>query len=115
MLCFITQLHITFTVPLDATPKKARPLHVSVYHIEQERRNVQLRTQARIATLLVSSITSDEPRVEVATCNCRQEAMHNSCLSPNILVLCFCWLLLTLNLLFLQWAYIQVTQHVKLV
>ncbi len=95
--------------------KKARPLHISLYHIEQERRNVQLRTQARIATLLASSITLEEPRVEVevATCNCRQEAMQNSCLSRNILVLCFCWLLLTLNLLFLQWAYIQVIAPLK--
>ena len=93
--------------------KKARPLHISLYHIEQERRNVQLRTQARIATLLASSIAVEEQRVEVATCNCRQEAMQNSCLSPNVLVLCFCWLLLTLNLLFLQWAYIQVIAPLK--
>jgi hypothetical protein len=93
--------------------KKARPLHVSLYHIEQERSNVQLRTQARIATLLASSITTDEPRVEVGTCHCRQEAMQNSCLSPKVLVLCFCSLLLTLNLLFLQWAYIEVTLHVE--
>ena len=91
---------------------KARPLHISMYHIEQERRNVQLRTQARIATLLASSITMEDQRVEVATCNCRQEAVQNSFLSQNILVLCICWLLLllllTLNLLFLLWAYIQV-------
>jgi hypothetical protein len=87
---------------------KARPLHVSLYHIEQERRNVQLRTQARIATLLASSITLEEQRVEVATCNCRQEAMQNSLLSRNILLL-----LLTLNLLFLQWAYIQAIAPVK--
>ena len=97
--------------------KKARPLHVSMYHIEQERRNVQLRTQARIATLSASSITLEEPRVEVATCNCRQEAVQNSFLSQNILVLCICWLLLllllTLNLLFLLWAYIQVIAPLK--
>ncbi len=92
--------------------KKARPLHVSLYHIEQERINVQLRTQARIATLLASSIATDDPNVLV-TCNCRQEAVQNSCLSPKVLVLCFCWFLLTLNLLFLQWAYIKVTVHVK--
>ncbi len=94
---------------------KARPLHISMYHIEQERRNVKLRTQARIASLSASSITLEEPRVEVATCNCRQEAVQNSCLSRNILVLCFCWLLLllTLNLLFLLRAYIQVIAPLK--
>jgi len=84
--------------------KKARPLHVSLYHIEQERINVQLRTQARIATLLAPSIATDDPNVL---------AVQNSGLSPKILVLCFCWFLLTLNLLFLQWAYIKVTVHVK--
>ena len=84
--------------------KKPRPLHVSLYHIEQERINVQLRTQARIATLLAPSIATDDPNVL---------AVQNSGLSPKILVLCFCWFLLTLNLLFLQWAYIKVTEHVK--
>jgi hypothetical protein len=85
--------------------KKPRPLHVSLYHIEQERRNVQLRTAARIATLLASSNPPDEARVPVP--------IEQSCLSLNVLVLPFCRLLLTLNLVFLQWAYIQVTLHVK--
>ena len=94
--------------PQMPSKKKARPLHVSLYHIEQERKNVKLRTAARIATLLASSIPPDEPRVPVPV------PVQQSCLSINVLVLSLCCLLLTLNLVFLQWAYIQVTLHVKL-
>jgi hypothetical protein len=85
--------------------KKPPPLHVSLYHIEQERTNVQLRTAARIATLLASSNPADEARFP--------GPIQQTGLSFNVIVLSFCCLLLTLNLVFLQWAYIQVTLHVK--
>jgi hypothetical protein len=87
--------------------KKPRPLHVSLYHIAEERRNVQLRTQARITSLLASSMPPDEASIRVPV------AIQQSGLSLNVFVLCFCSLLLTLNLIFLLWAYIQITIHVK--
>jgi hypothetical protein len=85
--------------------KKPQPLHVSLYLIEQGRNNLRLRTAARIATLLAYSNSPDEARVPVP--------IQQSCLSINVIVLSFCCLLLTLNLVFLQWAYIQVNLHVK--
>ena len=87
--------------------KKARPLHVSQYHIAEERRNLQLRTQARIATLLAASITHDEARITVPV------PIQHSGLSLNVFVMCVCSLLLSLNLIFVLWAYIQITIHVK--
>jgi len=87
--------------------KKARPLHVSQYHIAEERRNVQLRTQARIARLLAASITPDEARTPVPV------PSQQSGLSLNVFVMCVCSLLLTLNLIFVLWAYIQITIHVN--
>jgi len=83
--------------------KKSPPLHVSRYHIEQERRNVQLRTAARIATLLASSDPADDARFPLP--------IQQTGLSLNVIVLSFCSLLLTLNLVFLLWAYIEVTLH----
>ena len=82
---------------------KPPPLHVSRYHIEQERRNVQLRTAARIATLLASSDPADDARFPLT--------IQQTGLSLNVIVLSFCSLLLTLNLVFLLWAYIEVTLH----
>ena len=81
--------------------KKPRPL------IAEERRNMQLRTQARIATLLAASITPYEARIPVPV------PIQQSGLSLNVFVMCVCSLLLTLNLMFVLWAYIQITIHVK--
>ena len=86
-------------------PPKKKPLllHVSLARIELERVNVAKRTETRIAQLLTKSLSCkleddvvDEPKVE--------DVEWHRCLNA----FCFCVLLLTLNLLFVQWVYLQV-------
>ncbi len=102
---------LPFTCLKMPAKKKPRPLHVSLYHLAEERRNVQLRTQARITSLLASSMPPDEASIRVPVPV--PVPIQQSGLSLNVIVLCFCTLLLTLNLIFLLWAYIQVTIHVN--
>jgi hypothetical protein len=76
--------------------KKPVPLHVSLARIQAERANVIRRTNNRIA--LLNPATQKEqipllPEIEI----------RNYCLNT----ICFCVLLLVLNLLFLQWLYYQ--------
>jgi hypothetical protein len=89
--------------------KKPLPLHVSLYRIQEERRKVALRTKTRVAQLLESEncevkcqtlslsglhVVQKDRQIEAWNCY------------PNIC--CFCLSLLAINLLFLQWLYIQV-------
>jgi hypothetical protein len=78
--------------------KKPRPLHVSRALIQREQANVVLRTQRRIALLRANENsqdydTDDKPVPVPENWHC--------CLNT----ICFCMLLVLLNLLFLQWLY----------
>jgi hypothetical protein len=79
--------------------KKPLPLHVSRALIEAERSNVVKRTQRRIALLRATENTrnhddDDDPVVAVDS---------HCCLN----IICFCVLLVIMNLLFLQWLYYE--------
>ncbi len=76
--------------------KRPPPLHVSLHRIEAERANVILRTNNRIRGLN-SSVRQDRTARAHGTEN---ENWH-CCLNT----ICFCMLLVLLNLLFLQWLY----------
>jgi hypothetical protein len=88
--------------------KKPLPLHVSLQRIEEERNNVQKRTQRRIEELF-----SNERRLEHHDTQYNLELLETDrhvkywhfCLN----VFCFCLLLLVVNLLFLQWLYITIS------
>ena len=89
--------------------KKPLPLHVSMYRIQEERRKVALRTKTRVAQLLgnenceVKCETLSLSGLHVVQKDRQIEA--GNCY-PNIC--CFCFSLLAINFLFLQWLYIQV-------
>ena len=76
--------------------KRPPPLHVSLHRIAAERANVILRTNNRIRSLN-SSVRQDRTARAHGTEN---ENWH-CCLNT----ICFCMLLVLLNLLFLQWLY----------
>jgi hypothetical protein len=85
--------------------KKPVPLHVSQARINAERANVIQRTNNRIA-LLTSAAQQD--RIPLLA---EKENWHWHCCMNTI---CFCVLLLLLNLLFLQWLYYQTVSLHKL-
>ncbi len=83
--------------------KKPLPLHVSQARINAERANVVLRTQKRIAQLHVAA---QQDRIAIL-----QETRNwHFCIST----ICFCVLLVLLNLLFLQWLYYRSVHLQKL-
>ena len=87
---------------------KPLPLHVSLHRIEEERRNVALRTNIRIAKLysIQNSNAAKEMQCESDTLQKdRKTTEWNCCLN----VFCFCLTLVIFNLLFLQWLYHKVT------
>ena len=83
-------------------PGKKKPilLHVSRARIEREKANVILRTQRRIALLRANANSkdydTDDKPVPVP------DNWHWHCCLNTI---CFCMLLVLVNLLFLQWLY----------
>jgi hypothetical protein len=81
--------------------KQNLPLHVSLHRIEEERRNVALRTNKRIAQLYsIENSNVDHER------QCKADTKDlNCCLN----VFCFCLTLVICNLLFLQWLYLKVS------
>ena len=88
--------------------KKPLPLHVSLHRIEEERRNVALRTNKRIAQLysIENSNADHEMQCESDTLQKdRNTKDWNCCLN----VICFCLTLVICNLLFLQWLYLKVS------
>jgi hypothetical protein len=93
--------------------KKPLPLHVSLHRINEERRNVEKRTQLRIAQLHFKE-NCDEGNTNNTLGDLdvlmkeRQVTEWHCCLN----ILCFCFTLLLFNLLFLQWLYIKVTVKV---
>jgi hypothetical protein len=83
--------------------KRPQPLHKSLRLIEDERANVVKRTQVRVAQL----IAEEEANVV-------QDEEDNVVPVPDydwhcyLSTLCFCTLLVLMNLLFLQWLYYKV-------
>ena len=89
-----------------APKKKPLPLATSLKRIEEERVNVQIRTQRRIAMLFaetdktVDKATQTEiPMREVVV----EVIEWHGCLN----LFCFALLLLCVNLLYLQWLYLN--------
>ncbi len=83
--------------------KKPLPLHVSRARIEQERANVVIRTQRRIALLRATENSKeydDDDDTDPVTVH------SHACLS----IFCFVVLLVIINLLFLQWLYYEVRE-----
>jgi hypothetical protein len=78
--------------------KKPLPLHVSRTLIEAEQRNVLRRTQSRIAQLHATENMRDPEYANV----------HSHC---YLNIFCFCALLVTMNLLYLQWLYYEVRNY----
>ena len=107
--------------------KKPLPLHVSQYRINAERANVIRRTNNRVAFW---TAVADQNRIALLAAAAQEEhialltaATHQAriplladrfnwhCCCNTI---CFCVLLLLLNLLFLQWLYYQTVYLPKL-
>ena len=86
--------------------KKPLPLHVSRALIEAEQRNVLRRTQSCIAQLHATENMRDHENVEA-----RVVAVHSHC---YLNIFCFCALLVTMNLLYLQWLYYEVRNYKQL-
>jgi hypothetical protein len=78
-----------------------------MHRIQEERRNVEMRTKLRIAQLFAnenSEVEYENLSGSHVVKKDRQIEARNCCLN----ICCFCFSLLTFNLLFLQWLYIQV-------
>ena len=86
--------------------KKPLPLRVSRALIEAEQRNVLRRTQTRIAQLHATENRRDPEDFEA-----RVVTVHSHC---YLNIFCFCALLVTMNLLFLQWLYYEVRNYKQL-
>jgi hypothetical protein len=99
-----------------ARKPKPKPLWVTQAAINKERANVAKRTQLRIAQLLAESEESvGQVNVNVAAQQDRspllaEQQNWHCCLNT----ICFCVLLLLLNLLFCQWLYFQTVYLHKL-
>ena len=86
--------------------KKPLPLHVSRALIEAEQCNLLRRTQSRIAQLHATENMRDHEDVEA-----RVVTVHSHC---YLNIFCFCALLVTMNLLYLQWLYYEVRNYKQL-
>jgi hypothetical protein len=86
------------TCPKMTSPRKKRPppLHVSVQRIVAERANVIQRTNNRIR-----SLNAAEREDRTARAHGTETDNWHCCLNT----ICFCMLLVLLNLLFWQWLY----------
>jgi hypothetical protein len=82
--------------------KEPKPLHVSRALIQREQANVVLRTQRRIALLRANANSQDNDNdTNDNDKPVRLPDNWHCCLNT----ICFCMLLVLLNLLFLQWLY----------
>ncbi len=84
-----------------APKKRPQPLHKSLRLIAEERANVVKRTQIRIAQLIAEEQVNVVPDEEA---NVVPDYDWHCCLNT----ICFCMLLVLMNLLFLQWLYYKV-------
>ena len=84
--------------------KRPLPLHVSLYRIEAERVNLVLRTNNKLASLALDA-AARQNRIVAARQDLivvvAQPQASNCCLNT----ICFCLLLVVLNLLLMQWLY----------
>jgi hypothetical protein len=81
---------------------------VSLHRIQEERKNVEKRAKLRIAELFSNENSEGEYETQSGSHvvqKDRQIEEWHCCLN----IFCFCLTLLTFNLLFLQWLYIQVS------
>jgi hypothetical protein len=89
-----------------ARKRKSLPLHRSLQLIAEERINIKKRTQQRIDQLFAHETKS----VDFLKLDEVKHAQWQCCVN-NI---CFCVLLVIMNLLFLQWYYIKTNVRVQL-
>jgi hypothetical protein len=93
--------------------KQPPPLRVSMHHIQEERRNLELRTKRRIAQLFPNENSEGEYETqniegehETHVVKKEKQIEEWHCCRN---IFCFCLTLLTtFYLVFLQWLYIQV-------
>ena len=91
-------------------PRKKRPppLHVTQHRIEAERVNLVLRTNNnKLASLALEANARKArivPRAQATTTTTTTTNWHWHCCLNTI---CFCLLLVLLNLLFMQWLYYE--------
>jgi hypothetical protein len=86
-----------------ARKKRPQPLHKSLRLIEEERANVVKRTQVRLAQLFAeeeANVVLHEEDNVVPVPDYNWHCFLNT--------VCFCMLLVLMNLLFLQWLYYKV-------
>ena len=87
---------------------KPLPLHVRLYRIQEENKNLERRTKVRLAALLAEQKQNEDNETQYISDvvqNERQIQDWHCCLN----MFCFGLSLLIFNLLFLQWLYIKVT------
>jgi hypothetical protein len=111
------------------SPRKKRPLplHVSQYRINAERANVIRRTNNRVAfwtsvadqnRIAILAAAAQEERIALLTAAAHQDRIPLLAERDNWIccfnTICFCVLLLLMNLLFLQWLYYQIVYLPKL-
>ena len=89
-----------------APERKPPPLHRSLQLIEEERSNVPKRTQQRISQLFAHETKS----VHYNRLYEVKRAQRQCCVN----YICFCILVVIVNLLFFQWVYIQTNVRVQL-
>ena len=92
--------------------KKARkpgppPLHVSLYHIAEEKRKLQQRTKAKLDSLLPK--TSHSLAGDVSPCDIKHGDMRVTTSHSVLITLCFCLWLLIIHLLYMQWLFSKVS------
>ena len=90
-------------------PKKnSVPLHVSLYRIQEENKNLERRTKVRLAALLAEQKQNEDNETQYPSDVVQSQTQiqdWHCCLN----MFCFALSLLIFNLLFLQWLYIKVT------
>ena len=99
-------LNFNFAIPQMAPKKKPLPLATSLKRIEEERVNVQIRTQRRIAMLFAETdkTVDKATQTEIPMREVLVEVIEwHGCLN----LFCFALLLLCVNLLYFQWLYLN--------
>ncbi len=91
-----------------ASKKIPQALHRSLQLIEQERVNVKIRTQQRIAQLFADELNEAEEANTVDSNDKPKDKVKQVLWHCYLNTFCFCVWLGIMNLLFLQWVYIKV-------
>ena len=96
--------------------KKARkpgppPLHVSLYHIAEEKRKLQQRTKAKLDSLL--SKTRESLEEDSRPCDIENGDIPVTLAHSVLITLCFCLWLLIIHLLYMQWLFSKVSARIN--